>query len=672
MKKLLRLSKMLLVAVGLLAGVNEAWADAITLYERGTTNAWSDADLTDWSGTTANTEYKIDGGLYIGNTAPGTNKISFSSGKTIAPTENSIVTMTAVVSMGMAANRNSSYDYLKIGGAELRVYGTGGTSSACISQVYIDGVAQGEAVSGTRGGTYTFNLEINQATKAVKYSVTGGSTIAETTTTTSNSIENVVIGHSRGGSEGGAGHHICLSKINISEVTQVVKKVAYTINYIYNDKNIKTTTDNIAVGATVYAESPIVIEGVRYYAKDGVKTEMDIVDGENVLNVDLRQAKSYSYTVKAVDGSDNDLFSIATGSYTEGDAAVSVAYPRFYLSGTTLLSSGSGSITYAVSFTPDADDYVQKVAYNSDPVADVAFFTEGEDVSEASVGANVRASKGQMGHTGGAETYLAVTTLVPGKYVLYMRSQNGNKDERKFNFKVGDDVVMTGSFAQGTNTDANSKEFTVFASSTLSFASEGSSASGVDYVYLVKTGEATVSAEIGEEGWATLYTDKALDFSGVEGLTAYTAELEGSTVTLTQVDNVPANTGVVLKGTAETYSIPVIASSTTAQGDLQGSATATAFNAFTGYDLYMLAKNGSEAQFKKVSSGSIPAGKAFLKVANGGAPALGIVFGDATGIEAVKKAETMATGEYYNLAGQRVAQPTKGLYIINGKKVVVK
>ena len=29
-------------------------------------------------------------------------------------------------------------------------------------------------------------------------------------------------------------------------------------------------------------------------------------------------------------------------------------------------------------------------------------------------------------------------------------------------------------------------------------------------------------------------------------------------------------------------------------------------------------------------------------------------------------------GEYYNLAGQRVAQPTKGLYIINGRKVVIK
>ena len=41
-----------------------------------------------------------------------------------------------------------------------------------------------------------------------------------------------------------------------------------------------------------------------------------------------------------------------------------------------------------------------------------------------------------------------------------------------------------------------------------------------------------------------------------------------------------------------------------------------------------------------------------------------------TGIEAVKATESK--GEFFNLAGQRVAQPAKGLYIVNGKKVIVK
>ena len=44
---------------------------------------------------------------------------------------------------------------------------------------------------------------------------------------------------------------------------------------------------------------------------------------------------------------------------------------------------------------------------------------------------------------------------------------------------------------------------------------------------------------------------------------------------------------------------------------------------------------------------------------------------DVTAVEAVKQTQKME-GTVYNLAGQRVAQPTKGLYIVNGKKVMMK
>jgi hypothetical protein len=42
-----------------------------------------------------------------------------------------------------------------------------------------------------------------------------------------------------------------------------------------------------------------------------------------------------------------------------------------------------------------------------------------------------------------------------------------------------------------------------------------------------------------------------------------------------------------------------------------------------------------------------------------------------TAIESVEKVAS-ENGVYYNIAGQRVAQPTKGLYIVNGKKVIIK
>ena len=181
------------------------------------------------------------------------------------------------------------------------------------------------------------------------------------------------------------------------------------------------------------------------------------------------------------------------------------------------------------------------------------------------------------------------------------------------------------------------------------------------------------------KGFATLYTDLGLDFSGTTGLTAYTATLDGETVTLTQVNDIQAGTGVVLKsedGSKNiTYSLPVINSSSTIKGDLQGNATeSTACNAFDGYTLYMLAINQShEAQFTKVTDGSIAAGKAYLKVPTSASTRAFIVsFGDdATGIRAIESAEN-GDRQIYTLSGQRVTKPGKGLYIVNGKKVIIK
>ena len=180
----------------------------------------------------------------------------------------------------------------------------------------------------------------------------------------------------------------------------------------------------------------------------------------------------------------------------------------------------------------------------------------------------------------------------------------------------------------------------------------GASRLNLDDVVLTKK-MTSVPATITAVGWATLYTPYALDFSGVEGLTAYTATCTDNVVTLTPVVNVPENTGVVLKGAANTYSIPLTASSTTAKGHLIGSATeVTAWNAYSGYTLYVLTSvdEGANVQFNPVISGSIAAGKAFLKV-NGGvssAHALNVVFADnLTGISEAKAGFAAKVGKFF-------------------------
>ena len=44
--------------------------------------------------------------------------------------------------------------------------------------------------------------------------------------------------------------------------------------------------------------------------------------------------------------------------------------------------------------------------------------------------------------------------------------------------------------------------------------------------------------------------------------------------------------------------------------------------------------------------------------------------GESTGVQSI--IQPSDAGVYYNLSGQRVASPVKGLYIVNGKKVYVK
>ena len=69
---------------------------------------------------------------------------------------------------------------------------------------------------------------------------------------------------------------------------------------------------------------------------------------------------------------------------------------------------------------------------------------------------------------------------------------------------------------------------------------------------------------------------------------------------------------------------------------------------------------------------SVPANKCWLEVVNSNARAISILFtGETTGIATATRTE--ATGDLYDLNGRKVLNPTrKGIYIQNGKKVVIK
>jgi len=178
--------------------------------------------------------------------------------------------------------------------------------------------------------------------------------------------------------------------------------------------------------------------------------------------------------------------------------------------------------------------------------------------------------------------------------------------------------------------------------------------------------------------WATYYASE--DLSCPNGLIVYIVTArEGNTLTATAAEfqYIPANEPVLLQNakqaegpfTAEAYDGDV-ETPDSYTNLLVGVATATDVTSLsTSNDIYVL-YNG---EFVKSTSGKIPANRAYLPIAKGqGAPArLSIAFGnEETGISSVAAVKT--DNVFFNLGGQRIAQPTKGLYIVNGKKVVLK
>ena len=185
----------------------------------------------------------------------------------------------------------------------------------------------------------------------------------------------------------------------------------------------------------------------------------------------------------------------------------------------------------------------------------------------------------------------------------------------------------------------------------------------------------TVTAEIGSTGWATFCTVVPLDFTSVTGLKAYIVTgHEGTAITTTQITgSVPANTPLLLEGA--TAEIPVAASSSTdVSANKLVAGTGAAISKEDGKTKYVLTAEGVTAVFKRIDAtkATVAVGKAYLKFNEEiSAPALSLeINGDVTGIDTIQK--QTVNGEFYNLNGQRVAQPTKGLYIVNGKKVVIK
>lgn len=306
---------------------------------------------------------------------------------------------------------------------------------------------------------------------------------------------------------------------------------------------------------------------------------------------------------------------------------------------------------------------------------------------DASQNADIRASNRSAYNN---TAYTSDSNLPAGKYTFIVKAMNRGRGS---SVKVGETTVFTISDVISSNNSWTDKTFTdviVPADGKLSLVAGGSKTYDYyDILIAIRTGDATVSGTITPAGWSSFASSYPLDLStltATSSATAYYASAaDGNTVTLTSTTaTVPAGEGLMIKGTAgETFTIGVAAGGTAINGNLlkAGDGTEVAASTAGAYHYVFGYKKPddvvTEYGFYNLADPTIvPAGKAYLETGTelaAGARSLSIVFDDeTTGIENLTPALSEGDGAVYNLSGQRVAQPTKGLYIVNGKKVIIK
>ena len=283
------------------------------------------------------------------------------------------------------------------------------------------------------------------------------------------------------------------------------------------------------------------------------------------------------------------------------------------------------------------------------------------------------------------------TMIANGSDDFYFRIQNDDNDmpqmrpngDHTFTFTDGKYAAGYDGYSNNSNYTGTTSKFIV-SHSTLNAAVYkvtvyvGCNNWGRSYNTSVEIVSMPVS--VGAKGYATYCNStSALDFTG-KSIQAYTiSSTDGSALTLNNKLKVAKNEPVLLYSSTNSDSkeIPVIES-----GDATADATnklvkgsGTALTWAVGSEYYVLATATVDPGFYKANNNTVATDKAYLDLRGLAAAhsfTLDLDEGNTTGIANISSEKEAMNGAFYNLAGQKVAQPTKGLYIMNGKKVIIK
>lgn len=448
----------------------------------------------------------------------------------------------------------------------------------------------------------------------------------------------------------------------------------YTIKYVdASGKDIKKAQEYDGIIGQNFTASTEDMAAVytsdkKYIYESGNETKVAVKeDASNVITLKFREAAVYNYTVN---NNIND-YSVS-GTAFEGDNA-KVAFSQYILKDGVLYEASAIGQEYNLTFAVNENNTVKTINYKETSIDNVAYYSEAEDIStltSTNVGfIPIRCSNGKGAY---AATDAVITKLPAGTYTL-TTAVFGNAGTT-FNFYAGENNIFSIT-TKGYRFNETSSSFTLTEPTDIILKQAGNASSSpkvLDYIIIKQEAE-TVS--VSDAGFATYATKNNVKVPEDENVKVMTVKVnaEGTAIELDEVAAgtvIPAKTGILVKAPAGNHDFVVTSDKGTelTYNDLKA---ATTDKPSDGTTYFALTKIGDKVGFALVEKDVvIPAGKAYLEVTKSEAAKFFGLDGEATGINSVKTAK--ADGAYYTLEGVKTTKPVKGLYIHNGKKIVVK
>lgn len=295
--------------------------------------------------------------------------------------------------------------------------------------------------------------------------------------------------------------------------------------------------------------------------------------------------------------------------------------------------------------------------------------------TQASYGANGSAKFGSSKNKGSATTP-SINVVSGSTYNLTFKAAPWASETSTMNITVSGGTISGISSGNMTTAAWNDYSTTITATSatlTITFTASNNRFF-LDDVVVASAAGAAITAKLNDKGYATFCSEYPLDFTDAEanGYSAWqiTNIDNDNQITFSQITgSVKGGTGIFLKGEADaTVTLTSADSSNELTNNLLEGTLAPTYVETGKY--YGLSGNS----FVKVNAGTVPAGKALIDAdwitesANGAR--FTFVFTESTGIETVKT--TMGQGKVFDLQGRRVYTPGKGMYIVDGKKMIMK